>query len=92
MVLIKARIDPMKMRQAADHQARARQQDECERNLRDDPEYAAHWAGVIPTGRVGQPGDVASALLYLVSPDAAMVTGHTLVVDGGWTAVGDVPG
>ena len=62
-----------------------------ERNLGDDPEYAEHWAGVIPTGRVGQPGDVAAALLYLASPEAGMVTGHTLVVDGGWSAVGDVP-
>jgi 3-oxoacyl-[acyl-carrier protein] reductase len=63
-----------------------------ERNLREDPAYREHWAGVIPTGRVGEPGDVASALCYLVSPEAAMVTGHTLVVDGGWTAVGNVPG
>ena len=62
-----------------------------ERNLRDDPDYAEHWAGVIPTGRVGRPEDVASALLYLASPDAAMVTGHTLTVDGGWAAAGDVP-
>jgi 3-oxoacyl-[acyl-carrier protein] reductase len=63
-----------------------------ERNLRDDPAYAEHWASVIPTGRVGVPEDVAAALLYLASDEAAMVTGHTLVVDGGWTAVGDVPG
>jgi 3-oxoacyl-[acyl-carrier protein] reductase len=62
-----------------------------ERNLRDDPAYAEHWASVIPTGRVGVPEDVAAALLYLASDEAAMVTGHTLVVDGGWTAVGDVP-
>jgi 3-oxoacyl-[acyl-carrier protein] reductase len=62
-----------------------------ERNLGDDPEYRRHWAGAIPTGRAGEPGDVAAALRYLVSPDAAMVTGHTLVVDGGWTTVGAVP-
>ena len=62
-----------------------------ERNLRDDPDYAEHWAGVIPTGRVGRPEDVASALLYLASREAAMITGHTLTVDGGWAAVGDVP-
>ncbi len=62
-----------------------------ERNLDDDPEYSESWADVIPMGRVGEPRDVAAALLYLASPDAGMVTGHTLVVDGGWTAVGDVP-
>ena len=56
-----------------------------ERNLRDDPDYAAHWAGVIPTGRALQPADLAAALLYLVSPTAAMVNGHTLVIDGGWS-------
>ncbi|MFJ9968771.1 SDR family NAD(P)-dependent oxidoreductase [Streptomyces avermitilis] len=36
--------------------------------------------------RIGEPADVAGAVLYLVSPAAALVTGHTLVVDGGWTA------
>jgi 3-oxoacyl-[acyl-carrier protein] reductase len=62
-----------------------------ERNLGDDPSYAEHWATVIPTGRVGEPRDVAAALLYLVSPAAAMVSGHTLTVDGGWSAVGLTP-
>jgi 3-oxoacyl-[acyl-carrier protein] reductase len=61
------------------------------RNLGDDPQYAEHWATVVPAGRVGRPEDVASALLYLVSPDAAMVNGHTLTVDGGWAAAGDMP-
>jgi NAD(P)-dependent dehydrogenase (short-subunit alcohol dehydrogenase family) len=36
--------------------------------------------------RVGQPMDVAGAVVYLASPAAALVTGHTLLVDGGWTA------
>ncbi|MFN0281978.1 MAG: SDR family NAD(P)-dependent oxidoreductase [Kineosporiaceae bacterium] len=36
--------------------------------------------------RVGEPVDVAGAVVYLVSPAASLVTGHTLVVDGGWTA------
>lgn len=62
-----------------------------ERNLRDDPDYEAHWAGVTPTRRCGQPADVAAALLYLVSPEAHMVNGHTLVIDGGWSSVGHVP-
>jgi NAD(P)-dependent dehydrogenase (short-subunit alcohol dehydrogenase family) len=36
--------------------------------------------------RIGQPMDVAGAVLYLCSPAASLVTGHTLLVDGGWTA------
>lgn len=62
-----------------------------ERNLRDDPEYEAHWAGVTPTGRCGRPEDAAAALLYLVSPEARMVNGHSLLIDGGWTTVGHAP-
>jgi NAD(P)-dependent dehydrogenase (short-subunit alcohol dehydrogenase family) len=45
------------------------------------------WAlSRIPLGRVGEPADVASAVLYLVSPSASMVTGTSLVIDDGWTA------
>lgn len=36
--------------------------------------------------RIGEPMDVAGAVLYLASPAAGLVTGHTLLVDGGWTA------
>jgi 3-oxoacyl-[acyl-carrier protein] reductase len=61
------------------------------RNLADDPDYAEHWAGVIPTGRVGYPEDVANALAFLASDEAAMITGHTLPVDGGWSRVGRTP-
>ncbi len=39
-----------------------------------------------PLGRWAEPEDVASAVHYLVSDEARYVTGHTLVVDGGWTA------
>ena len=37
----------------------------------------------IPLGRFGQPEDVAGAVAFLVSPDAAYITGHVLTVDGG---------
>jgi NAD(P)-dependent dehydrogenase (short-subunit alcohol dehydrogenase family) len=36
--------------------------------------------------RIGQPMDVAGAVVFLASPAAALITGHTLVIDGGWTA------
>jgi NAD(P)-dependent dehydrogenase (short-subunit alcohol dehydrogenase family) len=62
-----------------------------ERNLADDPDYAEHWAGVLPSGRAGTPGDVAAALGFLVSPGAAQITGHTLAVDGGWSGMGVTP-
>lgn len=62
-----------------------------ERNLRDDPDYETHWASVIPTQQCGKPEDVATALLYLVSPEARVVSGHTLMIDGGWAAVGRSP-
>jgi len=40
----------------------------------------------IPLGRVGQPEDVAGAVVFLASPSASLITGTSLVVDGGWTA------
>jgi NAD(P)-dependent dehydrogenase (short-subunit alcohol dehydrogenase family) len=39
----------------------------------------------IPLGRVGEPGDVAGAVVFLASPAAGMITGATLLIDGGWT-------
>lgn len=38
----------------------------------------------IPLGRLGSPEDIAEAVAWLSSDDASYVTGHTLVVDGGW--------
>jgi NAD(P)-dependent dehydrogenase (short-subunit alcohol dehydrogenase family) len=37
-------------------------------------------------GRFGRPDEIAAATLFLVSDDASFVTGHALVVDGGFTA------
>jgi len=40
----------------------------------------------IALGRIGEPMEVAAAVVYLASPAASLVTGTTLLVDGGWTA------
>jgi len=41
----------------------------------------------IALGKIGEPKDVANAVLFLASPAASLITGTTLMVDGGWTAV-----
>ena len=53
----------------------------------DDPVLREDLLKRIPIGRVGQPEDVAGAVVFLASPAADLVTGHTLLVDGGWTAM-----
>jgi 3-oxoacyl-[acyl-carrier protein] reductase len=49
----------------------------------ENPERRAGALASIPQGRLGTPEDMAGAALFLASPLAAYVTGHTLVVDGG---------
>lgn len=51
-----------------------------------DPEFRASVIARIPLGRVGQPMDVAGAVVFLASPAASLITGATLLIDGGWSA------
>ena len=51
-----------------------------------DPEWRERVLSRIPLGSVAEVEDVAAAVVYLASPAARMVTGHSLLVDGGWTA------
>jgi len=48
-------------------------------------ELLARWGKNIPLGRVGRPEDVAQAIRFLASDEAAWITGTTLVIDGGAT-------
>jgi NAD(P)-dependent dehydrogenase (short-subunit alcohol dehydrogenase family) len=40
----------------------------------------------LPVGRIGSPEDVAGAIVFLASDAASLITGTSLLVDGGWTA------
>jgi NAD(P)-dependent dehydrogenase (short-subunit alcohol dehydrogenase family) len=51
-----------------------------------DDAFRADVLSQIALGRIGEPMDVAGAVVYLASPAASLVTGATLLIDGGWTA------
>ncbi len=51
----------------------------------DDSAFRASVRGRIPLGRIGKPQEVAGPVVFLASPAAALITGATLMVDGGWT-------
>ena len=50
-------------------------------------EAKKHVLSKIVLGRIGEPKDVANAVLFLASPAASLITGTTLLVDGGWTTL-----
>jgi NAD(P)-dependent dehydrogenase (short-subunit alcohol dehydrogenase family) len=52
----------------------------------DTPDFGKWVRDRIPSGQVGQLEDVAAAVVFAASPAAALVTGSSLLVDGGWTA------
>ena len=59
---------------------------ELTRGLFEDPALVARVRAVTPLQRLAEPEDVAQAIVFLASERAAMITGHTLPVDGGFLA------
>ena len=56
-----------------------------ERMWADNPTGLAFTAKQYPLRRTGTPDDIAAAVAFLASEDAAFITGHALIVDGGLT-------
>lgn len=52
----------------------------------DDPATKKSFMESTPVGRVGQPEDIGNAAVFLALDESSFITGHNLVVDGGWTA------
>jgi len=61
-----------------------------ERTL-DDPNYEAVWSRITPMGSPAKTIDIANAALFLVSDGAKHITGQSLVIDGGWSAISPSP-
>ena len=57
------------------------------RPLLDNPELTAKLEALTPLKKLAEVDDVAAAILFLASPAASMITGHTLAVDGGFLAL-----
>jgi len=54
--------------------------------IENDPAFRRLMVDTTPFPRVGTPEDIAAAVSFLASDDAGFISGHTLVVDGGWLA------
>jgi glucose 1-dehydrogenase len=62
-----------------------------ERTRLEDKEYEKTWSRLSPTGRPSTTKDIAGAALFLVSKKAKQITGQTVIMDGGWSAISPSP-
>jgi NAD(P)-dependent dehydrogenase (short-subunit alcohol dehydrogenase family) len=52
-----------------------------------NPVFVKNYEHKVPLKRMGKPSDIAGPVSFLLSDDAAYVTGHNLMADGGWTCI-----
>ena len=52
-----------------------------------NPIFVGNFNNKVPMKRMGRPEDIAPGVVYLLSDAASYVTGHNLIIDGGWTAI-----
>jgi glucose 1-dehydrogenase len=57
----------------------------------EEADYERIWSDITPMGRPAYVSDIANTALFLVSDEAKHITGQSLIVDGGWTAVSTLP-
>lgn len=50
-------------------------------------QFVDRYTKKVPLKRMGNPQDIANAVLFLFSPLSSYITGHNLIVDGGWTVI-----
>lgn len=57
------------------------------KHMLEDEDFKASVLAKIPLGDIASPQDIMGAVVFLASPAARMITGSSIVIDGGWTAV-----
>lgn len=49
--------------------------------------FVKNYESKVPMKRMGKPGDISPAIVFLLSDDASYITGQNIIIDGGWTSI-----